>query len=156
MTKKRKTSQAGRKHRKPTVWEALNEPVIEVDESQALRIFLAAAAIMAMAWISPYWAAASEVADQQIAMGYEAYQSQVLGAQISADQPVSIVPAVPDWYIAASATTEAVHEAYATAANQILDVSAPVTDAAEFLQPGTDAVWLAWLQLIRDPGSPSF
>ena len=138
------------------MWQALNEPVIEISEPQAMKIFLLAAVIAGMAWITPYWAEASEIADQQLAMGYDTYQSQVLGATIEASEPASIVQTVPDWYIEAAASVSAVQEAYTAAAAQVLDVSAPVTEAAEYYQPGVDAVTNAWLNLMCDPGSRSF
>jgi len=60
-------------------------------------------------------------------------------------------PQVPDWYYTVTATSDSVVTAYTAAAVEVLDVSEPVGELAAYLEPGTDAVWNAWLELMADP-----
>ncbi|OGE79153.1 MAG: hypothetical protein A2751_05955 [Candidatus Doudnabacteria bacterium RIFCSPHIGHO2_01_FULL_46_14] len=145
------------RRRKPTVWEALNEPIIEVTEEQAKNIFLGAVFIISAAWIAPHWTAANNVSYyaptnvfEQMASVADAEDGFVAGAQIVADD------VAPEWYYMMEAMPDAVVESFAVGAGQVLDVSGPITEVSQFYQPGVDAVWNSWLNLMRDPGTPAF
>lgn len=119
-----------------SVWQALNEPVVEVSEGAARGIFLALAVILLAVWIAPYWGAMPSVA----------------GATLVSDElSVESVPIVPEWYYVTSAIPGDIAQAFSIAANEVLDISEPVLQISEFYEPGVNAVWGAWLELMQDP-----
>lgn len=144
------------RRRKPTVWKALNEPIIEVTEAQAKNIFFATVLIMCAAWIAPYWSEAATTvyyAPQNVFEQFADASSEgrlVAGAQIVSGE------VTPDWYYVMEEMPEAIVESFAAGANEVLDISGPVGEMTEFYQPGADAVRDAWLNLMRDPGTPAF
>ena len=134
-----------KKSMKPTVWQALNQPVMEIPEQTGKEIVAVAAVIMLAAWIVPHWGSALRITNYELSMGNVAgYEETVAGAVIEA-------PQVPDWYYTVTATSDSVVTAYTAAAVEVLDVSEPVGELAAYLEPGTDAVWNAWLELMADP-----
>ena len=149
---------------KPTVWEAFNDPVIEVPLEQGQQVMAVAVMIMFAAWITPYWAAAADgpiayyapesVFEQVASLDFSS--GAVLG--ISTDDPaLAASPAVPEWYYAVASVPEAVSQSLVLGANEVLDISDPVQQMVDFYEPGVNAVWGAWLELMADPPvSPSF
>lgn len=131
----------------PTVWEALNEPVIEVTPDAAKAIFTVAAFLMVMAWVTPYWpaAAAHLAAAEELGMAPSEYTEMVAGASIAADESASY-GSVPIYGI-----VQEVQGAFVSASSEVLDVSEPAGELIEFYEPGVDAVWNAWLELMVDP-----
>lgn len=159
-----------RKKKRVSVWEALNQPVVEVTDEAAKSIFLAAAVILLMVWLMPSFGGAETISNSQFSISKEAvtYQpmfgsysdyEEVAGA--STQTIVAAPQAVPNWYIAVATTSESlggfyeetVEQPFAQAAVEILDISQPVQEMAEFYEPGVDAVWNAWLDLMADPVS---
>ncbi len=146
------------RRKKPTVWEALNEPIIEVSIEQAKNVFLATAVIALASWVAPYWTEAGsavayyapENVFEKMASVGDAGTGSVAGSQIVAGE------LTPDWYYVAAEMPNAAVESFALGANQVLDISSPVTQLTELYQPGVDAVWNAWLNMMRDPGTPEF
>lgn len=128
--KKRKTS---RRSTQTTVWQALNEPIAYPSDEFARTVFLMTAVIMMMIWIAPYWGSAA-----------------VAGAQLSL-VPEYIEGSVPEWYYTAERISYDLVNSFGTAAEQVLDISEPVTQTVEFYEPGVEAVWDAWLELMADP-----
>ena len=141
-----------RRKRKPTVWQALNEPVIHVTEEQAKNIFLAAVIIMFAAWVAPYWTGSvSTVYASETVFEQMATVGMKTGTVAGATFVIESEPQTPDWYYVAQEVPEAVAESFALGAAEVLDISGPVTDLVEFYEPGVDAVWNAWLDLMMDP-----
>lgn len=144
------------RRRKPTVWEALNEPIIHVTEQQGKNVIFAALVIAFTAWIAPYWGSAGATAYYAPINVFEEFASaadeggMVAGAQIVSDA----VPA--EWYYVTREMPNSIVESFAIGANEVLDISGPVTEMTEFYQPGIEAVSNAWLNLMRDPGTPEF
>lgn len=131
---------------KPTVWQALNEPVVEVSEQFAFRLLALSVLMLAVAWVGPYWRAASAEAP---VITYNSpiiapAEGQVAGAQISAS---------PILYTVAVSLPMDFANAFTVAANQVLDVSPPIQQLVNFSTPGWEAVWNAWLFYMKDPYS---
>lgn len=131
----------------PTVWEALNEPVIEVTPEAAKAIFTVAAFLIVMAWVAPYWPAAQAhlAAAESFGLAPSEYTEMIAGASIEADELASY-GSVPIYGI-----VQEVQGAFVSASNEVLDVSEPAGELIEFYQPGVDAVWNAWLELMVEP-----
>lgn len=176
---KTKQSQMKKKNT-PTIWEAFNEPVMEITEEQAKNVFLASVVIIAAAWVAPHLGTQiSDVRNQMAGMGGMGTQygqvagmqmadmgmryghmagmggmgmqyGQVAGIQTMMTAETSEL-SVPEWYYAAAGTPEAVAESFAAGANEVLDISEPVSELVEFYEPGVEAVWGAWLELMMDP-----
>lgn len=144
--------------KKPTVWEALNEPVVEISEEQAKNIFLASLVIIGTAWIAPYWGAGNTLGAYQAgAEGTIFEQMADIGTEYgTVAGAFEEYESAPDWYYAAADVSSQVVESIAVGANEVLDISGPVQDLAEFYEPGTTAVWNSWLNLMRDPGTTEF
>lgn len=123
-----------------SVWASLNEPVAYPSQDFANAVFFIAAVMFLVVWIAPYWGTAGQ--DVALLLNYEA---QVLGASIE-----NVVVA-PEWYYAGEAMATGVVDAFATASTELFDISEPVMETVEFYQPGVDAVWNAWLELMADP-----
>ena len=134
----------------PTVWEALNEPVVEITEEQAKKVILASVIIISAAWIAPYWgsvgantyalAPQERTIFEQTAMA-DADRGQVAGAVIEA----------PEWYYVVAGMPQAVAQSFSEGANDILDISGPASNIAAFYEPGVSGVWNGWLELMADP-----
>ena len=129
----------------PTVWEALNDPVIELSEQQAKNVILASLVIMLAAWIAPYWG--SSTGSQYTSQG-TAFE-RVAGATID-------TASAPDWYYTLEAVPDTLAQTVTDSATDVLDISEPVQNLVEFYEPGVSATWNAWLNLMRDPGTPEF
>ena len=134
------------RRKKPTVWQALNEPVIEITPEAARDIFMLAAFIMMMAWLAPYWGTS-----QNQAYAISATNEMVAGATIETPDYGRNSDVAPEWYLTIERASDDVVNAFAEAADQTLDISEPVLDVMEFYEPGVDAVWNAWLELMADP-----
>ena len=148
------------KKKKPaTVWEAVNEPVIEITEAHAKNLFLATALIIAAAWLTPYWGSGSVIAQ-------ESYEGTIFEQVAAAGKSSGMVAGAstesyavlegPDWYYTLEAMPVSVATSFSDAAHEVLDVSEPVGEMIEFYEPGVSAVWNEWLNLMRDPGTPEF
>ena len=133
----------------PTIWEALNEPVIEVSPEAAKNIIAVAAMIMVMAWVAPYWGSAGRLADYDHEVSVGMVAGETIGESIEDSGPVSLT--TPEWYYNLSRTTEDFVDAYSSAASQTLDVSEPVVQAADFLAPGVSAVAGEFKYLLSEP-----
>lgn len=142
----------------PTVWQALNEPIAYPSEEFGRNVLVAAIFIMALAWLLPYWNAASE--NVALKNDYYAFRAEfpaprVAGASVTALDQESR----PEWYFALKTSAGSVNEFYhesvsgpfVEAAEELLDVSDPVQDAVTYYKPGVDAVWNAWVDLMADP-----
>ncbi len=153
-----------KKKAKPTVWQALNEPVVEVGEGFARGVFVTALAVLFMVWVAPYWGTAqnSHVAGGSynspllIRPDLAALPSQVAFFRMVTDGSSGMVAGIqtretPVWYYAARDLPGAVTDAFATAATQVLDISEPAAEVREFYGPGLEAVGDAWLELMADP-----
>ncbi|MDP3741606.1 MAG: hypothetical protein Q8R08_04785 [bacterium] len=134
------------------VWQVLNEPVVELSEEAVTHIFMALAVILLAVWIAPYWGQESGIRTQEL--GVERWGGMVAGAQIES-QELGIMNyelgQTPEWYYVASSVPTDVASAFSEAANEVLDISGTVSQIAEFYEPGADAVWNAWLDLMADP-----
>ena len=151
------------RRRKPTVWEALNEPIIHITEQQAKNVFLASIVIAMAAWVAPYWGEAGtavayyapeNVFEKMASVGdVHGGSARVAGASIAAgyESSVSSSAFTPDWYYVAAEMPDALVESLALGANQVLDISGPITEMTGFYEPGVSAVWNAWLDLMVDP-----
>ena len=130
--------------KQPSVWQALNEPVVEVPEGLARGLLKFSVVVLLAAWVVPYWGlAAASLPD----VAYDsplisAYGGRIAGAQTAA---------VPEWYEVSRSLPGEVMNAYAAAAAEVLDVSAAVSPMVEFYEPGAQAVSDAWLELMADP-----
>lgn len=130
-----------------TVWDALNQPVAEISEDVAKGIFMLTAVILFMIWVAPYWGQDSDVSSTTLQRTtYNLTTGQVAGAQTLAD-----IPETPEWYYVAESLPSAVAGAFAEATGEVLDISGPASKIAEFYEPGTQAVWNGWLELMADP-----
>lgn len=146
-----------------SVWQAMNEPVVEVTDGAARTIFLAAAVIFLAVWIMPYLGNAKPVAAsapqevyayEPLFVDYPVY-SAVAGEVISFESGRSS----PEWYLALAEVGSGLSELYqesfrvpfGQAASHTFDISGPVQDIAEFYGPGLAAVRDAWLELMADP-----
>lgn len=127
-----------------SVWASLNEPVAYPTQNFANTVFFIAAVMFLVVWIAPYWGTTRQ--DVAMLMNYE---SQVLGESIE-----NVI--APEWYYTGEATVSGVVNAFATAGTEIFDISEPVSETVEFYQPGVDAVWNAWLELMADPVSTNY
>lgn len=129
-----------------SLWDNLNEPVIEVSPQFAKRLFLAAVLFLFAAWIAPYWGQAETA---------QAYSSRVAGAYTDdtqswlVERPAGVE--TPQWYEVSKALPGDLTEAFAVAAAEVLDASEPVGEIAQFYQPGFAALNDAWLELMADP-----
>ena len=142
------------RHKTPTVWEALNEPVMEITEEQAKHVFLASIVIMAAAWIAPYWGATPASAyhsslssegtifEQMARVG--SGEGMVAGATTG-------IEVAPEWYYVVAGIPEAVVQSFGAGSNEVLDISQPVSNLAAFYEPGVSEVWNGWLELMADP-----
>jgi hypothetical protein len=136
----------------PTVWQALNEPVVEVSGGFAKIVFGLAVIMLVVAWVSPYWG----VAHAQVpAVSYDSplLLEKALPSQMGQMRMVAGVEisAVPDWYETAKVLPQELSLAFSQAATEVLDVSAPAAAINEFYGPGFHAVNEAWLELMADP-----
>src|SRR3989344_3243117 len=131
---------------KPTIWQALNEPVVEVSEEFARGILLTAILIIMMAWVLPYWGSSSALAAeypfQTEVISYQNQPSEVAGQQTTA---------LPDWYYLVQRISSDITLEFGQAAYDVLDISDPVQESIEFYKPGVQAFWDAWLELMADP-----
>lgn len=125
-----------KRRKKPTVWQAFNDPVVEIHESFARLIFIIAVILLLVAWIAPYWHEARLITSVRAPF----YGPLVAGA-ITA----------PDWYYVAADVPGQVAGAWTAAASEVLDISDDLRSAASFYQPGASAVTDAWLELMADP-----
>jgi len=140
----------------------MNEPVVEVTDEAAKAIFLAAAVIILAIWIVPYLGSAQPVAaatGEPMAQNYEPvfgqYQ-QVAGATVGGESRELVSP---KWFLALADAGEGLGDMYqetfekpfAEATVQTLDISQPMGSLLAYYQPGLDAVWNAWLELMADP-----
>lgn len=133
----------------PTMWQALNEPVVEVSEGFARMVFAAAAVILFVSWVGPYWGYAQAVTSQQSLQAAANTRSAI----VSLEPQVAgvLVSEAPLWYQVVQDAPGEVAGAFTEASYEILDVSDPVTDILEFYEPGFQAVGDAWLELMQDP-----
>lgn len=150
----KKGSKKAKKAEKPTIWQALNEPVVEVSEEFGKQLFAGSMALFAIAWLMPYFGQVN-IDSLAIHAQPEIETARVAGASISAfddTDPTS-------WYQMIASTADSLGEFYlesvtkpiSVAAHEVLDVHEPVQDSWEFLQPGVQAVYDAWLELMADP-----
>lgn len=149
------------RRRKPTVWEALNEPIIEVTEEQAKNVFLAAIVIVFGAWVAPYWGQTSTTVYYAPENVFEQFANSGEGTGVVAGASTSPSSSpyqgeergevAPEWYYVIEEMPNAVVQSFTMGADEVLDISGPVTEMTEFYQPGADAVWNAWLDLMADP-----
>ena len=131
---------------KPTVWQSLNEPVVELPESFGRSVLLVSVAIMAFAWMAPYLGQTG--GSQRFAETAPSYSfGQVAGAQLEADDSSVLAETM----VALPADFA---NAFADAAQEVLDLSEPVGQFVEYYSPGIQAVGDAWLYYMKDPGSP--
>lgn len=115
-----------------SVWQSLNEPIAHPTQDFVNTVFFIAAVMFLVVWIAPYWGTAST------------NYGNVLGTSIEA-------ATVPEWYYTVSGMAGDVTEAFATASMDVFDISQPVMETVAYYQPGVDAVWGAWLELMADP-----
>jgi len=132
---------------KPTVWQALNEPAVELSEGFAKDVLLVSVAIIAFAWVAPSFSQSGAGSSQIFADSGMVYEiGAVAGAQIEAAQESvlaeTLVSLPTDFAIA-----------FADAAHEVLDVSEPVGMVVEYYSPGVQAVTDAWLYYMKDPYS---
>ena len=135
--------------KKPTIWQALNEPVVEIPEEIAKSIFLVSFVILAMAWLSPYFGS-TPVRQFAANPPRPIAHAMVAGAYV---ESISVFDdeQTPEWYLTINSMTNGVQSSFVLAANEVLDISEPVGRTAEFYEPGVQAVWDAWLELMADP-----
>lgn len=167
---------ARRRKKQVSAWEAMNHPVIHVTDEAARMIFLVAALILLMIWLMPNFGirklgvGRSGMPEKAVAMEYQpllAPYQEVAGAATLPGEAGTFSPAVtpvvpaPQWYFDAAVTGnsfgdfyhETVVAPFSEAATEILDVSPPVRQMADFLAPGVHAVSDAWLELMADPAN---
>ncbi len=137
----------------PTVWESLNEPVVEITEERARKVVLASVMIMAAAWIAPHWGTAQASTHTSVLSNGTIFeQMAMVGSQEGAVAGATTgIEAAPGWYYVVEGVPQAVVQSFAAGANQVLDISEPVSSLAEFYQPGVSGVWNGWLDLMADP-----
>lgn len=145
----------------PSVWQALNEPVVEVTPEFAKGVLGIAVAMLLAVWVLPYWGVARAEAP------FVSYNSSALFEQKALPSQMSFfevkIPnrggmvagvqtsATPTWYHVAKEMPNALSESFAQAANEVLDSSGPVMAMSDFYSPGFQAVSDAWLGLMMDP-----
>ena len=133
--------------KKPTVWQALNDPVVEISEEFAKTILLVSFVIIVMAWLSPYFGNAHEAGS----LKFSAYPRPIVaGAYVESVVPLA-EQETPEWYLTTNAITSGVQSSFVQAANEVLDISEPVSRFTQFYQPGVQALSDAWLELMADP-----
>ncbi len=143
MASRKKTAVSVAKQVQPiTVWQALNEPVVEVTGEAAKTIFTVAVVILLFAWLSPHF-------------GQNAVVPEVAGVTVSkVNEPVIAeeqVQVVPQWYYTLEVVPESIEEAFVQASFEVLDISEPAAQIYEFYSPGFQALNDAWLELMQDP-----
>lgn len=135
-----------------TLWQALNEPIAYPTQEFGTSLVAIAVLLLGFVWLQPNFASSS----QGLVAGAIStnYISQTTSAQARS---------ASSWYLALASTSENLGNVYqsgiqaplGTAAQELLDVSEPVAQTVEFLQPGVDKVlgpfWNAWLELLSDP-----
>ena len=77
-------------------------------------------------------------------VGEERWGGNIAGAQIE-------ISSTPEWYYVTAAIPGDVAEAFVDAATEVLDISGQVSQMGQFYEPGAEAVWNAWLELMADP-----
>lgn len=139
----RRAITSGRQGQPPTVWEALNESVVEVPENFARAMVMIAVIMLMVAWVAPYWGVAgTRLPDISYNSPIITGEGLVAGAQVT-NPPV--------WYSLAKTLPFDFANAFAFAADEVLDVSEPASQMAEFYGPGFQALNNAWLELMADP-----
>lgn len=151
---------------KPSVWQALNEPVVAVSPEFAKHMLVTAAVFLMVAWLSPYWGYSQTVEKAyDFVISYETPHSIVAGAMAYEDSnPTDFSPYIRggeeglffnQFIYEMSTTSQGVTEAFSKAAYQVLDISPTLQTAAEFYGPGFEQVvmpfWNSWLELMVDP-----
>ena len=127
-----------------SVWQALNhQPIVEITEEAAKGIFLIAAVILLAVWVMPYWGSTPSFNSSPL-VGEERWGGNIAGAQIE-------ISSTPEWYYVTAAIPGDVAEAFVDAATEVLDISGQVSQMGQFYEPGAEAVWNAWLELMADP-----
>lgn len=144
-TNRKRISQPAR----PTIWQALNEPVVEVTESFARGVSVTALVIFIVIWVAPHWDFAKAINSEFAYQQFLSWQSAI----VSSEPRVAGVQVAqsPIWYEVLKDLPEAVPVAFGEAASEVLDISGPVQEIAEFYQPGFEALEEAWLELMADP-----
>ena len=166
---------ARRKKQAVSVWQALNEPVVEVTDEAAKGIFLVAAVLLMFSWLAPSFGAVNAVASSPLIHQpingqatetayvplFEPYSYEAVAGAMTEKGGMGATgeKGAPSWYTEISATGaslgdfyhETVTAPFAEAVTELFDISRPVGSITDFLRPGTDAAWNAWLELMADP-----
>lgn len=154
MPKALRSRTAKSNHRPPAVWQALNEPVVEVTEGFAKTMLFIALLLLCVSWIGPSWEQA-KIAAARENLGL-ASSGRVAGVYLAAVSQADTAlppaaPRVPEWYYLAQGLPYDIGEAFAQSASEVLDISDQAGPIVEFYEPGVAAVWDAWLELMADP-----
>lgn len=135
-----------KRKKRPTVWQALNDPVVEVNQRLAQILIIIAIIFLMLAWVAPYWDEARQISSLKTAKVFTwdsaLLQPAVAGAETSA---------VPVWYEVAREVPGGVASEFRSAAYEVLDISEPIGLVADFYEPGLTAATDAWLDLMADP-----
>ena len=137
--------------KKPTVWQALNDPVVEISEEFAKTILLASFVIIAAAWLSPYFGNSSDSAGRFAGGAPRPIVHSAVAGVFTENNALFGEEQTPEWYLTIDRTGSDIQGSFVSAANEVLDISEPVGQTVEFYQPGVAAVWDAWLELMADP-----
>ncbi|MDP3993829.1 MAG: hypothetical protein Q8P75_02505 [bacterium] len=137
--------------KKPTVWQALNDPVVETPEEFAKLILLVSFVIIAMAWLSPYFGNPSDGIGRLAGSAPRPVVHSAVAGAFTENNALFGEEQAPEWYLTIDGMGSAIQSSFAFAANEVLDISEPVSGTVEFYAPGVTAVWDAWLELMADP-----
>lgn len=164
---KRKTS---RLRKQISVWQALNEPIAYPTEEFTKFFFSAVGLILLLLWLAPYignYNAKTAKSYPNYAKSYE-HLSQSDAAVLL--KPLRLISYFSGNYGQVAGESAAISDttyetpdtglddllvtvsvAVADAAYDVLDISEQVEPYVEFFEPGVEAVWGAWLELMADP-----
>ena len=134
-----------------SIWQALNEPIAYPTQEFTKTFFPVAIFLFISIVAIPYF---GKTTNFNFGSGFVAGVS----TEISAASEATALEA-PQWYYDLKSTASSLGEFYqetiaapfGVAASEILDISEPIADASEFLQPGLSEVKQEWLYLMADP-----
>lgn len=148
-----------------SVWQALNEPVLEVSLSFARNTMIVAGVLLLVAVVSPYWQSfhgSGSTDGYQISFDYSS--GVVAGASANvyseensmSDQAQEISGmTLNDFNYELSYTSDQVISAFGNAGKEVLDLSSDLESVLAIYQPGVSVVlgpfWDSWIDLMADP-----
>lgn len=179
MARKTKTKKRGRKAVKPSVWEVLHEDVGTCSEDFCKAVLNLALVALLIVWVVPHIDGVSIVRAQEnhmteqlvyesmidydsngwLASEYTHVEPRVAGAmtgdisqeRVDSSQETVVSSGAEKLVQTAQVLDQKITGPLTGATMQVLDISEQVQPIVDFYQPGLEATWNAWLELMVDP-----